>query len=54
MVVSVWADQELCFPGVPLISIIHVSEGLIATQPMFSYRQARRSESSLFKRYERK
>lgn len=32
-------DQELWFPGVPLTSIIHVLEGLIATQPMFGYRQ---------------
>lgn len=39
VVILVRVDQELWFPGVPLPSIIHVLEGLIATQPMFGYRQ---------------
>lgn len=38
-VVLVRADQELWVPGVPLASIIHVLEALIATQPMSGYRQ---------------
>lgn len=37
-VILVRVDQEWWFPGVPLASIIHVLEGLIA-QPMFGYRQ---------------
>lgn len=40
VVFLVRADKELRFPRVPLTSIIHVLEGLIATQPMFGYRQA--------------
>lgn len=40
VVFLVRVDQDLRFPGVPLTSIIHGLEGLIATQPMFGYRQA--------------
>lgn len=40
MVISGRVGQDLWFPGVPLTSIIHALEGLIATQPMFGYRQA--------------
>lgn len=38
-VMLVRVEQELWFPGVPLASIIHVSEGRTATQPMFGYRK---------------
>lgn len=40
VVILVRVDQELWVPGVPLISIIHVLKGLIATQPMFGYTQS--------------
>lgn len=35
VVMLVRVEQELWFPGVPLASIIHVSEGRTATQPVW-------------------
>lgn len=40
VVILVRVDEELRLPGVPLTSIIHALEGLIATQPVFGYRLA--------------
>lgn len=37
VVILVRLDEDLRVPGVPLTSIIHALESLIATRPMFGY-----------------